>query len=143
MSAVINSTARNACDFCIRGYSHGVYNRGQDSAGILMFEQCSGNVIAENSATHCGDGLFAFAGKEALGETEPSAPVPMPMPPTVLHGPWVDSADCSLNPCVSAAKAEPAARTLTLRRTGSRVSMIAAVFSSANAWLGARPSSFS
>ena len=26
---------RNAFDFCVRGYSHGVYNRGQDSAGIL------------------------------------------------------------------------------------------------------------
>jgi parallel beta-helix repeat protein len=59
--------ARNATDFCIRGYSHGVYNRGQDSAGILFFEQCSRNVVAENSATHCGDGFFGFAGQEALG----------------------------------------------------------------------------
>ena len=65
-----NVIARNACDFCIRGYSHGVYNRGQDSAGILLFEQCSRNVIAENSATHCGDGLFAFAGQEALGASK-------------------------------------------------------------------------
>jgi len=63
--------ARNACDFCVRGYSHGVYNRGQDSAGILLFEQCSRNVIAENSATHCGDGFFAFAGQEALGSRPP------------------------------------------------------------------------
>ncbi|TWT43720.1 PA14 domain protein [Phycisphaerae bacterium RAS1] len=60
---------RNAMNFCIRGYSDGVYNRGQDSAGILMFEQCCENTIAENSATHCGDGLFAFAGREALGES--------------------------------------------------------------------------
>lgn len=60
--------SRNAFDFCVRGYSHGVYNRGQDSAGILLFEQCSGNVFAENSATHGGDGLFGFGGKEALGE---------------------------------------------------------------------------
>ena len=67
-----NLIERNACDFCIRGYSHGVYNRGQDSAGILLFEQCSRNMIRENSATHCGDGLFAFAGREALGE----APAP-------------------------------------------------------------------
>lgn len=66
-----NVIARNACDFCIRGYSHGVYNRGQDSAGILLFEQCSRNVIAENSATHCGDGFFAFAGQEALGGVPP------------------------------------------------------------------------
>jgi parallel beta-helix repeat protein len=66
-----NVISRNAFDFCVRGYSHGVYNRGQDSAGILMFEQCCENVIMENSATHCGDGFFAFAGKEALGEDNP------------------------------------------------------------------------
>ncbi|TAJ18178.1 MAG: hypothetical protein EPO68_08310, partial [Planctomycetota bacterium] len=59
---------RNAFDFCVRGYSHGVYNRGQDSAGILMFEQCCRNVLAENSSTHGGDGFFGFGGKEALGE---------------------------------------------------------------------------
>ena len=64
-----NTISRNACDFCVRGYSHGVYNRGQDSAGILMFEQNCNNVIAENSATHSGDSFFGFAGKEALGET--------------------------------------------------------------------------
>jgi len=64
-----NVISRNACDFCVRGYSHGVYNRGQDSAGILMFEQNNENVIAENSATHSGDGFFGFAGREALGET--------------------------------------------------------------------------
>ncbi|MBN2138592.1 MAG: right-handed parallel beta-helix repeat-containing protein [Sedimentisphaerales bacterium] len=63
-----NIITRNACDFCVRGYSHGVYNRGQDSAGILMFEQNNKNVIAENSATHGGDGFFGFAGREALGE---------------------------------------------------------------------------
>jgi parallel beta-helix repeat protein len=66
-----NLVARNAFDFCIRGYSHGVYNRGQDSAGILLFEQCSQNVFAENSATHGGDGFFAFAGQEALGQASP------------------------------------------------------------------------
>ena len=64
-----NMISRNACDFCVRGYSHGVYNRGQDSAGILMFEQNNENIIAENSATHGGDGLFGFAGHEALGQT--------------------------------------------------------------------------
>lgn len=63
-----NIISRNALDFCVRGYSHGVYNRGQDSAGILFFEQNNRNVIIENSATHGGDGLFAFAGREALGE---------------------------------------------------------------------------
>ncbi|MCW5753933.1 MAG: right-handed parallel beta-helix repeat-containing protein [Phycisphaeraceae bacterium] len=67
-----NTIARNAFDFCIRGYSNAVYNRGQDSAGILIFEQCSDNVFAENSATHGGDGVFGFGGKEALGD----GPVP-------------------------------------------------------------------
>ena len=42
-----NVVSRNAFDFCVRGYSHGVYNRGQDSAGLLMFEQCSDNIIVE------------------------------------------------------------------------------------------------
>jgi len=52
----------------VRGYSHGVYNRGQDSAGIFAFEQNNENIIAENSVTHGGDGFFGFAGREALGE---------------------------------------------------------------------------
>ncbi len=64
-----NVVCRNAFDFCIRGYSHGFYNRGQDSAGILCFEQSSKNIFALNSATHGGDGFFGFAGKEALGES--------------------------------------------------------------------------
>ena len=73
-----NVMVRNAFDFCIRGYSHGVYNRGQDSAGILMFEQCSENLIRENSATHGGDGLFGFAGREALGEDVLETERPLP-----------------------------------------------------------------
>ena len=64
-----NVISRNAVDFCVRGYSHMVYNRGQDSAGILMFEQNNDNVIAENSATHGGDCFFGFAGREAIAET--------------------------------------------------------------------------
>jgi nitrous oxidase accessory protein NosD len=63
-----NVISRNALDFCVRGYSHGVYNRGQDSAGILMFEQCNRNVIAENSVTHGGDGIFGFGGVAARGD---------------------------------------------------------------------------
>lgn len=66
-----NVVRDNRFDFCIRGYSHGVYNRGQDSAGILMFEQCNNNTIQSNSASFCGDGIFVFAGREALGEKEP------------------------------------------------------------------------
>lgn len=63
-----NTISRNAFDFCVRGHSEGVYNRGQDSAAILFFEQCNRNTVAENSATHSGDGFFGFAGREALGE---------------------------------------------------------------------------
>lgn len=63
-----NIISRNALDFCVRGHVEGVYNRGQDSAGLLMFEQCSNNTIVENSITHGGDGVFAFAGAEAIGD---------------------------------------------------------------------------
>jgi parallel beta-helix repeat protein len=63
-----NLISRNAFDFCIRGHVEGVYNRGQDSAGILAFEQSNQNLFIENSATHGGDGFFGFAGREALGE---------------------------------------------------------------------------
>ncbi|HHI80400.1 MAG TPA: hypothetical protein ENK02_10515 [Planctomycetes bacterium] len=66
-----NVITRNAFDFCVRGYSHGVYNRGQDSAGILMFEQCQRNYFAENSVTHGGDGFFGLSGREALGQSKP------------------------------------------------------------------------
>ncbi len=61
-----NVVDHNSFDFCVRGYSHGVYSRGQDSAGILVFEQCSDNLFAFNSGTHSGDGFFGFAGVEAL-----------------------------------------------------------------------------
>lgn len=69
-----NLVSRNAFDFCIRGYSHNVYNRGQDSAGILCFEACQRNVFTENSATHGGDGFFGFGGRESLGEVPPPTP---------------------------------------------------------------------
>jgi parallel beta-helix repeat protein len=59
----------NRVDFCVRGYSHGVYARGQDSAAILVFEQCRSCVIERNSGTHSGDGLFLYAGNESLKRT--------------------------------------------------------------------------
>ena len=61
--------SHNRCDWCVRGYSHGVYHRGQDSAGILVFEQCSYNVFVRNSATHGGDGFFLYAGHETTQKT--------------------------------------------------------------------------
>ncbi len=63
-----NRVTRNAFDFCVRGHVEGVYNRGQDSAGLLVFEQCNENLFAENSATHGGDCFFGFAGHDAIGE---------------------------------------------------------------------------
>ena len=56
----------NKIDWCVRGYSHGFYQRGQDSAGILMYEQTSRNIVAYNSVTHSGDGLFLWAGQTTM-----------------------------------------------------------------------------
>lgn len=61
-----NRIMHNSIDYCVRGYSHRFYNRGQDSAGILMFEQCNRNTIAYNSVTHGGDGLFLWAGQTTM-----------------------------------------------------------------------------
>jgi len=61
-----NVVSRCVFDYCVRGYSHGVYWRGQDSTGILLFERCSDNLFAMNSATHGGDGLFLFAGNDIV-----------------------------------------------------------------------------
>ncbi len=62
-----NRVEGNRFDYCIRGYAHGRYNRGQDSAGILLFEQSCDNLFALSSVTHGGDGVFGFAGNGALG----------------------------------------------------------------------------
>jgi nitrous oxidase accessory protein NosD len=56
----------NRIDWCVRGYSRGFYNRGQDSAGLLMYEQSSRNTVAYNSITHGGDGLFLWAGQSTM-----------------------------------------------------------------------------
>src|SRR5687768_18079716 len=45
-------------------------SRGQDSAGILCFEQSSDNLFAENSATHGGDGFFGFRSEEHTSELQ-------------------------------------------------------------------------
>ena len=60
----------NRIDWCVRGYSHGFYNRGQDSAGLLMYEQSSNNRVAFNSITHGGDGLFLWAGQSTMDTGE-------------------------------------------------------------------------
>lgn len=65
-----NRILHNHVDFDVRGYSHGFFRRGQDSAALLMFEQCSGNVVAYNSMTHGGDGLFLWAGQHTMDTGE-------------------------------------------------------------------------
>ena len=61
-----NMLMHNRIDWNVRGYSHGFYNRGQDSAGLLMYEQSSNNIVAYNSVTHSGDGLFLWAGQSTM-----------------------------------------------------------------------------
>lgn len=56
----------NRADYNVRGSSHGFFQRGQDSAALLMFEQCAHNVVAYNSMTHSGDGLFLWAGQHTM-----------------------------------------------------------------------------
>ncbi|MCH7904001.1 MAG: right-handed parallel beta-helix repeat-containing protein [Armatimonadetes bacterium] len=65
-----NRIMHNNIDWCVRGYSHGVYNRGQDSTGILVYEQSNDNVFAYNSVTHGGDGFFLWAGQTTMDTGE-------------------------------------------------------------------------
>ncbi|MCC6723996.1 MAG: right-handed parallel beta-helix repeat-containing protein [Saprospiraceae bacterium] len=65
-----NRVMHNRLDFNVRGYSHGFYQRGQDSAGILVYEQCNENTFAYNSATHSGDGFFLWAGQTTMDPGE-------------------------------------------------------------------------
>jgi len=68
-----NTIAHNKVDWCVRGYSHTFYNRGQDSAGILIYEQSNRNIVAFNSVTHGGDGLFLWAGQTTMDSGEGGA----------------------------------------------------------------------
>lgn len=61
-----NTIVHNYVNFNVRGYSHGKYRRGQDSAGILVYEQSEHNVFAYNAVTHGGDGLFLWAGQSTM-----------------------------------------------------------------------------
>ncbi|HEY9363667.1 MAG TPA: right-handed parallel beta-helix repeat-containing protein, partial [Chitinophagaceae bacterium] len=58
-----NKVLYNKINFNVRGYSHDVYSRGQDSAGILVYEQSNENLFYKNSVTHGGDGFFLWAGQ--------------------------------------------------------------------------------
>ena len=68
-----NIIALNRLDYNVRGYSHGFYRRGQDSADLLIYEQSSWNLVAANSATHGGDGLFLWAGQHTMDTGEGGA----------------------------------------------------------------------
>ncbi len=61
-----NKIMYNKVAFNVRGYSHGIYNRGQDSAGILVYEQSNRNLFYKNLATHSGDGFFLWAGQTTM-----------------------------------------------------------------------------
>ena len=61
-----NRVMYNRVIFNVRGYSHGVYNRGQDSAGMLVYEQSSDNLFYKNNVTHGGDGFFLWAGQTTM-----------------------------------------------------------------------------
>ncbi|MFZ9387196.1 MAG: right-handed parallel beta-helix repeat-containing protein [Chitinophagaceae bacterium] len=61
-----NQVLFNRVIFNVRGYSHGVYNRGQDSAGMLVYEQSNNNLFYRNNVTHGGDGFFLWAGQTTM-----------------------------------------------------------------------------
>ncbi len=65
-----NRIMHNRLDWNVRGYSHGFYQRGQDSAALLVYEQSHDNVFAYNSATHSGDGFFLWAGRQTMDSGE-------------------------------------------------------------------------
>ncbi len=61
-----NKVMYNRLIFNVRGFSDGVYNRGQDSAGILVYEQSDNNFFYKNAVTHSGDGFFLWAGQTTM-----------------------------------------------------------------------------
>lgn len=61
-----NRVLHNQIDYNVRGYSEGFYRRGQDSAGLLIYEQSDSNAVAFNSVTHGGDGLFLWGGQHTM-----------------------------------------------------------------------------
>src|SRR5882762_837327 len=61
-----DTIVHNRLDYNVRGYSQGHYSRGQDSADLLLFEQSCRNIVAFNSMTHGGDGIFLWAGQTTM-----------------------------------------------------------------------------
>ena len=65
-----NTIVHNRVDYNVRGYSEGFYRRGQDAADLLIYEQSNRNIVAYNSMTHGGDGLFLWAGQSTMDTGE-------------------------------------------------------------------------
>ena len=61
-----NTIVHNRVDYNVRGYSDRFYRRGQDAANLLMYEQSDKNIVAYNSMTHGGDGVFLWAGQSTM-----------------------------------------------------------------------------
>jgi nitrous oxidase accessory protein NosD len=68
-----NRIMHNQVDYDVRGYSDHFYRRGQDAADLLMYEQSDKNVVAFNSMTHGGDGVFLWAGQSTMDTGEGGA----------------------------------------------------------------------
>ncbi len=68
-----NTIVHNRVDYNVRGYSEGFYRRGQDAADLLVYEQSDKNIVAYNSMTHGGDGLFLWAGQSTMDTGEGGA----------------------------------------------------------------------
>src|ERR1700682_1018674 len=68
-----NSIMHNQVDYDVRGYSEGFYRRGQDAADLLIYEQSNKNIVAFNSLTHGGDGVFLWAGESPMETGEGGA----------------------------------------------------------------------
>lgn len=68
-----NRIMHNRVDYDVRGYSEGFYRRGQDAADLLMYEQSDKNIVAYNSMTHGGDGVFLWAGQSTMDTGEGGA----------------------------------------------------------------------
>ncbi|MDF1838938.1 MAG: NosD domain-containing protein [Planctomycetota bacterium] len=61
------TVAYNATEYNVRGYSHGAYAVGHNSAGIVLAGASHSNQVAFNRATHCGSGVLLW-GRDAKDE---------------------------------------------------------------------------
>jgi parallel beta-helix repeat protein len=68
-----NTIMHNRVDYDVRGFSEPFYRRGQDAADLLMYEQSDKNIVAFNSMTHGGDGVFLWAGQSTMDTGEGGA----------------------------------------------------------------------